>query len=185
MLVLLDNASAEYTFLVRFFSRPPPPPRAAPSGLAPEGPDRRQRLMSETPSEWGGAAGSDGYAAGGGLERRESSIAGDRRESSFHGPGMERRESSWMRRESSFTAGSAAGSGGVLEKDEKTEMEGLWHSVFDPALTYCQVRCLSSRTSRHCHWTRAHPRPFLNESRPSSPPSSPPPLHRRSPPFSP
>jgi hypothetical protein len=55
-----------------------------------------------------------------------------------------------MRRESSFT-GNAGGGAGVLEKDEKAEMEGLWHSVFDPALTYCQV---SSGHPTDSEWTQ-------------------------------
>lgn len=37
--------------------------------------------------------------------------------------------------------GSRSGPGPGLDKSEASELEGLWHQVFDPAITYCQVRC--------------------------------------------
>jgi vacuolar protein sorting-associated protein 52 len=116
MLVLLDNASAEFAFLVRFFGTSSA--SALPSRPTSPGFSSSPRLP------WGIQAGSQSR-----LESDSGSMA------------------SFAAAEEGVTArsrlggGSRSGPGPGLDKSEASELEGLWHQVFDPAITYCQVRC--------------------------------------------
>lgn len=145
LLVLLDNASAEFAFLFRFFGRPSSPSVLPSSSASLDGSplSPRPRLLSESVSmlDYDGAS-----SRGGGSGRRQSEM------------------------------------GQLLEKNEKSEMEGLWHQIFDPALTYCQVRlscdlAISAMAEKknllslYRPW-RAPSSPRLRPSLPSSPSSA-------------
>ena len=147
MLVLLDNASSEYTFLVRFFS--PPPPTTSSSTGAP----RLARLLSSFSQA--PPAGDDAGASGGGRERfgsLASSVGGsggrtERLASTVTlGPGGRERQPSYIGGMPALAEGGGGGGGGaggegtVEGKEERKEMEGLFAMVFGPALDYVQVR---------------------------------------------
>lgn len=127
MLVLLDNASSEYTFLVRFFAPPPPSqPLSAP------GP-RLNRFFSN-------ASTMDDLSSGERQRMQSFASIGTRTERlpSTITLGGRDRLPSYIGEMPSLTEAGEQGS--VLEsKEEKKEMENSWHQVFDPALDYVQV----------------------------------------------
>lgn len=139
MLVLLDNASSEYTFLVRFFSSPPP------AASSTTGTPRLARLLSSFSQ-----SGDDGSAiTGGGIGRDRfgslTSVGGrtERLPSAVTLGGRERQPSYIGGMPALAEGGPAEGT--AESKEERKEMDTLFTMVFGPALEYVQVRPRSLR----------------------------------------
>lgn len=149
MLVLLDNASSEYTFLVRFFSPPPPTTSSTPTGSSPAGAGWRARFGSSTTALVGGGGGGadDPLSAGSSRDRFGSlaSVGGrtERLPSTVGGPPRDRQPSyigAMPALAEVGRAGDNEGQAAVAAKEERREMEALWTMVFGPALESVQVR---------------------------------------------
>jgi hypothetical protein len=144
MLVLLDNASSEYTFLVRFFS--PPPPMSSSAGGTP----RLARLLSSFSQGAGGGEdgpvpaardrfGSLASTVGGRTERLPSTVT--------LGGGLRERQPSYIGGMPALVEGDGrSGEGSAAAgKEERKEMEALFAMAFDPALEYVQVRLIERK----------------------------------------
>ncbi|KAI0775920.1 Vps52-domain-containing protein [Trametes elegans] len=112
LLVLMDNATAEYSFITSFFAHEPRPtmPSKESSGSVASPP-----MLSPTNGEFDEARSNPGSDFGGG-----ESV----------GP---------RRRLSSFTSLMSTAAAEPTAKEELTALNALWKQVMDPVLDYCQT----------------------------------------------
>ncbi|KAG9017341.1 hypothetical protein FRB95_013845 [Tulasnella sp. JGI-2019a] len=111
LMVLLDNASAEYSFIVKFFREPPVDTSLSTSAL---------KSPMFTPV---------GSSTGLGL--------GDRRPS---GNGSESEgEASGVGRGSGFSQGGGGFQSPEQEKEHRNLIDGIWRQIMNPAIQYCQT----------------------------------------------
>lgn len=107
----MDNATAEYSFIARFFSQEPPPPPAAPStarsGLVSPGPLSPDEGQSTLGTDLNGPLTPT-------IARRDSIV-------------------------STMSTRAAQQSTNGLSKDDVTALTTIWKQVMDPALEHAQV----------------------------------------------
>ena len=142
MLVLLDNGTAEYSFITAFFSSPEPLPSSI-STSSRSNQDSSFLLspgilttpldseFEELKSNGHGHGAGESVLSGGGHNERAP-------------PTPSRRVTSFGSVLSSATTGTGESLNGRDVKEEQNSINAVWKQVMDPVLTYCEVR----------HWVR-------------------------------
>ena len=133
MLVLLDNGTAEYSFIINFFSspepiRPPVPTSSLRPGLSP----RNSLLLSPAPvvTEFEDAKsnGESELAGNAGVSSPKARLTSINSVLGFPSP----------------AEGTQPLPNGKEVKDEQNAMNAIWKQVMDPVLAYCEV-CSNTR----------------------------------------
>ena len=128
LLVLLDNGTAEWSFITAFFSQPSPLALALPSPLSKQNSETSSMLLS--PDQMSSPTRPDfddtksnGSEVGWTPRARLTSITGV------------------LGQTLPLSASIASGLSGELKeaKEELTALSTVWKQVFDPVLEYCQV----------------------------------------------